>query len=229
MAILHIQRHRNIRRCASRFSWSYSATFHRSIKRSHHWRLSHNQLAIVEQISHLSATELTSRSKQIFLPPLNFFFRNASTFVFVCFLKALSSLSLHHLRQTAVSNLCGRTSFLLSQHEIFLSVVERCTRAQLWTTVKFYKRKHTARSSRQNAVSRYSYQYRFWDFEREIPVHFWSTGTGKQAALCCERTIRLLYLHEHIVVGFNSSCYNIPLVKAHLLEYLLLFGFVKTG
>ena len=37
------------------------------------------------------------------------------------------------------------------------------------------------------------------------------------------------YLQEHVVVGFNSSCYNIPLVKAHLLEYLFLFGFVKTG
>jgi len=60
MAVLHIQRHRKIRRRASRFSWSYSATFHRSIKRSHHRRLSHNQLAIVQQISHLSATAWSS-------------------------------------------------------------------------------------------------------------------------------------------------------------------------
>jgi len=40
-----------------------------------------------------------------------FLFQNASFFAFVCFLKALSSLSIHRLRQTAVSNLCGRTSF----------------------------------------------------------------------------------------------------------------------
>jgi len=29
------------------------------------------------------------------------------------------------------------------------------------------------------------------------------------------------YPQEHIVIGINSSCYDIPLVKAHLLEYLL--------
>jgi len=29
------------------------------------------------------------------------------------------------------------------------------------------------------------------------------------------------YLQEHIVFGFNSSSYDIPLVKAHLMEYLL--------
>jgi len=28
------------------------------------------------------------------------------------------------------------------------------------------------------------------------------------------------YLQEHIVISFNSSSYDIPLVKAHLLEYL---------
>jgi len=56
LAILHIQRHRKIRRRASGFSRSYNATFHGSIKRSHHRRLSHNQLAIVQQIGHLSAT-----------------------------------------------------------------------------------------------------------------------------------------------------------------------------
>jgi len=33
------------------------------------------------------------------------------------FLKVLSSPSLHHVRQTAVSNLCSRTSPRLSQHE----------------------------------------------------------------------------------------------------------------
>jgi len=54
--------------------------------------------------------------KQIFLLPVNFF-RNASAFVFICFLEVLSSLSLHHVRQTAVSNLCSRTSIRLSQHE----------------------------------------------------------------------------------------------------------------
>ena len=37
--------------------------------------------------------------------------------MFVCFLKVLSSLSLHHVRQAAVSNLCSRTSSRLSQHE----------------------------------------------------------------------------------------------------------------
>ena len=35
---------------------SYIATFHRSIKRSHHRWFSHNQLAIVQQIGHISAT-----------------------------------------------------------------------------------------------------------------------------------------------------------------------------
>ena len=29
------------------------------------------------------------------------------------------------------------------------------------------------------------------------------------------------YLQDHIVIGFNSSSYDIPLVKAHLLEYVL--------
>jgi len=47
LAILHIQRHRKIRRRASRFSRSCNATFHRSTKRSHHRRLSHKQVAIV--------------------------------------------------------------------------------------------------------------------------------------------------------------------------------------
>jgi len=50
LAILHIQKLRTIRRRASRFSRSYNATFHRSIKRSDHWWLSHSQLAIVQQI-----------------------------------------------------------------------------------------------------------------------------------------------------------------------------------
>ena len=61
-----------------------------------------------------------SRYKQISLPPLKIFFRNA--FVFVCFLKVISSLSLHHVRQTAISNLCSRTSPQLSQHEKFFVV-----------------------------------------------------------------------------------------------------------
>jgi len=38
------------------FSRSYNATFHRSVKRSNHRWLSHNQLAIVQQIGYLSAT-----------------------------------------------------------------------------------------------------------------------------------------------------------------------------
>jgi len=37
------------------------------------------------------------------------------------------------------------------------------------------------------------------------------------------------YLQEHVVTCFNSSCYDIRLVKAHLLEYFFLFGFAKTG
>ena len=44
----------------------------------------------------------------------NFF---ATQVLLCCFMKALSSLSLHHVRQTAVSKLCSRTSFRLSQHE----------------------------------------------------------------------------------------------------------------
>jgi len=32
------------------------------------------------------------------------------------------------------------------------------------------------------------------------------------------------YLQEYAVIGFNSSCYDTPPVKAHLMEYLLLFG-----
>jgi len=54
-------------------------------------------------------------------------------------------------------------------------------------------------------------------FEREIPVRFWSTRTGKQATSGRGRTIRS-YLQEHVVIGFNSFCYDIPLVKAHPLD-----------
>ena len=72
------------------------------------------------------------------------------------------------------------------------TVAERCTRTQLWTTEMFYKRRPTAPSSRQNAVSRNSCRCCFWDFERQIPVRFWSTRTEKQATSDCERTIRLL-------------------------------------
>jgi len=39
----------------------------------------------------------------------------------------------------------------------------------------------------------------------------------------------LSYLQEYVVIGFNSSCYDIPQVKAHLMEYLLMFGLVETG
>jgi len=42
--------------------------------------------------------------------------------VFVCFLKVISGQSLHHVRQTAVSNLCSRTSSRLSQHQKFFVV-----------------------------------------------------------------------------------------------------------
>jgi len=39
----------------------------------------------------------------------------------------------------------------------------------------------------------------------------------------------LSYLQEYVVIGFNSSCYDTPQVKAHLMEYLLMFGLVETG
>jgi len=29
------------------------------------------------------------------------------------------------------------------------------------------------------------------------------------------------YLQQHILIDFNSSCYDMPLVKAHQLEYLM--------
>jgi len=114
LAILHIQKQLKIRRRASRFSRSYIATFHRSVKRSDHKWLSHNQPAIVQQIGQAHCS--LSHYKQIFMLPVKIV-RNASAFVFVFFLKVLSRLSLHHVRQTAVSNLCSRTSFRLSQHE----------------------------------------------------------------------------------------------------------------
>jgi len=72
------------------------------------------------------------------------------------------------------------------------TVAERCTRTQLWTTKMFYKRRPTAPSSWQNAVSRNSCRCCFWDFERQIPVSFWSTRTETQATSGRERTIRLL-------------------------------------
>jgi len=39
----------------------------------------------------------------------------------------------------------------------------------------------------------------------------------------------LSYMQEYVVIGFDSSCYDAPQVKAHLMEYLLLFGLVETG
>ena len=67
------------------------------------------------------SVKLTARCKQIFLLPVKFF-RNSSAFVFVFFLKVPSRLSLHHVRQTVVSNLCSCTSFRLSQHEKYFVV-----------------------------------------------------------------------------------------------------------
>jgi len=90
-----------------------------------------------------SVVQLTARHKQIFLPPVTFF-RNASDFESVCFLKVLSGLSLHHVRQTAVSNLCSRTSFRLSQHEKFLVVYlgnEMSLTVYLSTTDSFFLRR----------------------------------------------------------------------------------------
>jgi len=37
------------------------------------------------------------------------------------------------------------------------------------------------------------------------------------------------YPQEYVVIGFDSSCYDTPPVKAHLMECLFLFGFVETG
>jgi len=37
------------------------------------------------------------------------------------------------------------------------------------------------------------------------------------------------YPKEYVVIGFDSSCYDTPPLKTHLLKYLFLFGFVKTG
>ena len=73
-----------------------------------------------------SVVQLTSRYKQIFLPPLKFIFSQRKyilcSFVSwkcfqVCRYITLDKLLFHHVRQTTVSNLCGRTSFRLSQHE----------------------------------------------------------------------------------------------------------------
>jgi len=61
----------------------------------------------------------------------------------------------------------------------------------------FYKRQPTAPSSWQNAVSRNNCRCCFWDFEREIPVRFWSTRTEKQATSDRERTISLLPVRAH--------------------------------
>jgi len=98
---------------------------------------------------------------------------------------------------------------------------------QLWTTEMFYKRQPTAPSSLQNVVSPNNCRCCFWDFGREISVRFWSTRTEKQATSGRERRIRLL--------PGRVRCYRFQLVllrysleKAHLLEYLFLFGFVKN-
>jgi len=63
-------------------------------------------------------------------------------------------------------------------------------------------------SSRQNAVYRNNCQCRFWDFEREIPVRFGSTRTGKHATSGRVRTIRLL--------PARARCYRFQFV---LLQY----------
>jgi len=67
------------------------------------------------------SAKLTARYKQIFLLPVKLF-RNASAFVFVCFFKVLWRLSLHHVRQTTVSNLWSPASPRLSQHDTFFVV-----------------------------------------------------------------------------------------------------------
>jgi len=109
-----------------------------------------------------------------------------------------------------------------------VTVAERCTRVPLRTTEMFYKLPPTAPRSRKNAITRNNCRCCFWDFERSIPVRFWSTRTEKQATSGRERTIRLL--------PARARCYRLQLVllrysleKAHLLKYLFLFGFVKTG
>jgi len=61
------------------------------------------------------SVKLTARYKQIFLLPVKLFSQRKCFCVRL--LKVLLSLSLHHVRQTAVSNLCSRTSSRFSQHE----------------------------------------------------------------------------------------------------------------
>jgi len=53
------------------------------------------------------------------------------------------------------------------------------------------------------------FQYVFDQFEPESEQH--QAVKGRFVS----------YLQEHIVIGFNLSSYDIPLVKAHLLEYLV--------
>ena len=53
------------------------------------------------------------------------------------------------------------------------------------------------------------FQFVFYQLESENKQH--QTVKGRFIS----------YLREHIVIGFNSSSYDIPIVKAHLLEYVL--------
>jgi len=115
LAIHHIQRHRKIRRRASSLFTILQCNI--SSQNKTKWSL----MAIAQPTHDCAANRSSSLLVSFFLLPVKFF-RNASAFVFVCFLKVLSSLSLHHVRQTAVSNLCSRTSFHLSQHENFFVV-----------------------------------------------------------------------------------------------------------
>jgi len=109
-----------------------------------------------------------------------------------------------------------------------VTIAERYTRAQLWTTEMFYKRPPTTPRLRQNAVSRNNCRCCFWDFERKIPVRFWSTRTELQATSGRERTIRLLPTRARCC-RFRVVLLGYSLEKAHLLKYLFSFGFVKTG
>ena len=67
-------------------------------------------------------------------------------------------------------------------------------------------------------VLKEKFQFVF-DQLQAVKGRFGRKGENKQHQAVKGRFV--LYLQEHIVIGFNSSCYDIPLEKAHLLEYLL--------
>jgi len=87
------------------------------------------------------------------------------------------------------------------------TVAERCTRTQLWTTEMFYKRRPTAPSSRQNAVSRNSCRCCFWDKDKFQYVFDQLEPKNKQHQAVKGRFVS--YPQEYVVIGFDSSCYEL--------------------